>query len=675
MSRFYRIPAIVFLTLAFAASAKSEVVLQPHIEVELVSDVASVGPNADFSVAFRIRPDSKWHVYWENPGASGEPLKAAWTLPKEVQVGELRLPVPERLPVGSLVNYGYGEEILWIAPAKNRKADGSVDLRAKLSWLVCQDICIPGHADLSISLPVASESKPSAWKERFDEARKKLPETSSAIATSLRADGDGVWVLGLSGLPVAATEVKSAYFFPRDPNWIEASARQSFAIENIGLSIRAKKAALDTPVVTRSGVLRLDTDRGVRGFEIDFAPAGGGTGAAAQAILFALLGGIILNLMPCVFPVLCIKVLNFAETANQGSKKAWGHAAAYTGGILISFWALAGTLITLRAGGQQLGWGFQLQSPLFLAVICLLLLGMSLNLLGAFEIEGAWSGAGQHLAARKGYGGSFFSGMLATIVATPCTAPFMGTAVAFALTQPGWIAWSIFTSLGLGLAIPYVLLSVFPAAARLLPRPGAWMITLKQAMAFPLLATVVWLVWVFGLQTSTDTVALLLGCLLQFSFVLWAYGRTRRYPWLRLVVVVLVATGSMFWLSKNLTKAVAEPGATSGQWKPFTRTALDEALASGKPVFVDFTAAWCITCKINERVAIEVDSVRKKFEEKHVTLLKADWTNQNEEISRELEKHGRNGVPLYLLYSAGGEPTILPQLLTPDLVIQALDKI
>jgi thiol:disulfide interchange protein DsbD len=357
------------------------------------------------------------------------------------------------------------------------------------------------------------------------------------------------------------------------------------------------------------------------------------------------------------------------------------HGFVYSGGVMVCFWALSGALLLLRASGQQLGWGFQLQSPVFLALLCFLLLGMALNLMGLFEIGTTWMGIGQGLAAREGYAGSFFSGALAVVVATPCTAPFMGTAMGFALVHSAGVAFAVFTALGAGLSFPYVLLSGFPQLTRRLPRPGAWMVTFKQLMSFPLLATVVWLLWVLGIQTDLTTVVRVLAAMLGVALGLWSYGKPSRFPRFHvaassLLVVLAVAIG-VRGMKTSAGPMVASQEAGADQWTDFSETNLTKALASGRPVFINFTAAWCITCQVNERLVFEAPSVKQKFTQKKVWLMKGDWTNQNDEIAKRLEKYGRDGVPLYVLYRAGqsADPAVLPQVLTPDGLVQELDKL
>ncbi len=396
-----------------------------------------------------------------------------------------------------------------------------------------------------------------------------------------------------------------------------------------------------------------------------------------EAGVLAFLGGLILNLMPCVFPVLCLKVLSFAQMGGAQKKKIFYHAGAYTLGILVSFWILAGTLIALRAGGQALGWGFQLQSPSFLAALSFLLVAMALNLFGVFEVGGSWTGAGQGLAGKEGAAGAFFSGVLATVVATPCTAPFMGTAMGYALTQPAVFALGIFTFLGLGLAFPYLLLSVSPALTNRLPRPGSWMVVFKQAMAFPLLLTALWLLSVLALQSSLDTVFQILAALILFSFGLWVWGLSSSKQMGRRAFAILCVGLSFYWVAQEIRRPHMKVTGEhkEGGWSPYSESDLQAALARGQGVFIDFTAAWCISCQVNEHVALSVPRVMEAFAAKNIMLVKADWTNQDDAITKKLESFERNSVPLYVYYPPGNatKPVILPQILTPEIVLGVLN--
>ncbi|MDZ7764109.1 MAG: thioredoxin family protein [Melioribacteraceae bacterium] len=405
------------------------------------------------------------------------------------------------------------------------------------------------------------------------------------------------------------------------------------------------------------------------------------------AIIFAFIGGVILNLMPCVLPVLSIKIMGFVNQAGEDKKKILNHGLMFTLGVLISFWVLAGALVALRAGGQELGWGFQLQSPEFIIVLSVFLFLFALNLFGVFEIGTSLMSVGAKTANQSGAFGAFMTGVTATVVATPCTAPFMGTALGFALAQPALITMFIFTSLALGMALPYLLLAIFPNWLKYLPKPGGWMETLKQFMGFPLAATVIWLAWVLGLQTGSDGVAALMIALLLASLGAWIYGKWGTFGRKnsvklisRLATIILVSSGLFFGITNAETNvntgSILNNKVDGVQWEKFSQAKVDELRKQGIPVFIDFTAAWCLTCQVNERVAINTKAVVEKLEEKNVVALKADWTSRDDEITRALEKFGRNSVPLYVLYSENfDEPMVLPEVLTSSIVLDALNKI
>ena len=408
-----------------------------------------------------------------------------------------------------------------------------------------------------------------------------------------------------------------------------------------------------------------------------------------KALLFAFLGGLILNLMPCVFPILSIKILGFVQQAGEEKQKIRNHGLIFGLGVLVSFWVLSGLLLLLRAGGEGLGWGFQLQSSGFIVFLVFLLFVLALNLLGVFEIGTSIIGVGGKISRKSGYGGSFFSGVLATIVATPCTAPFMGAALAYALSQPPINSFMVFTSLALGMALPYILLSFFPALLKLLPKPGAWMESFKQFMAFPLFATIIWLLWVLGLQSGTENIAKLLMGLLGAGIACWIFGKWGSYsrtPKTRTIAtflaLVFFIAGCWLAIPKVVEKPLGEnksEGKISEwglEWEPFSEEKVNELLAEGKPVFIDFTAAWCLTCQANKVVVFNSDEVIQRFKNKGIVPVKADWTNRNSEITMALAAYGRSGVPLYVVYNGKGDsPKILPEVLKPSIVLNAFDEL
>lgn len=676
-----------FLATLFSAllgfSLHAQVVQRPHTQVELVASTHQVRAGQTLLVGLRIKAEEHWHTYWRNPGDSGEATKIEWKLPAGFAAGPILWPPPERIPVPPLVNFGYsGETFLLTEMAVGARPAGAKEatLRAQASWLVCRDVCIPGKADLTLVLPwTEGKTTETRWYGELDRVRtsipSEMPQWKSEVAVTAKD-----FRLTLHG---PAGSLTGAEYYPFSETLIQNAADQKVTVTGDKIvveTIRSQFADEGEPKPQdMEGIVLL---KGAQPTAILVAPQiQKQMGLFWEALLFAFLGGLILNLMPCVFPVLCLKVLSFAEMAGAARRKAVHHSGAYTMGILVSFWVLAGTLIALRAAGQELGWGFQLQSPVFLCALVFLLTGFSLNLLGVFEIGDSLMGVGQKWASREGWAGTFFSGVLATVVATPCTAPFMGTAVGYALSQPAALSLAIFTSLGLGLAAPYVVFSLFPKLTQRLPRPGAWMVIFKQLMAFPLLLTAWWLVSVLALQTSLTALFQVLLALILFSMGLWIYGLKVRSRYTRLALAALFVLVPIGW-SLTSVHGVPVGNLTEGKkesdgWLAYSNAALEQARASGNPVFIDFTAAWCITCIVNERVALNTEVVRARFAEKKVVLFKADWTNQDKEISQKLESFGRNGVPLYVLYPPGpkSEARILPQILTPETVLTALDAL
>ena len=668
----------------------------PKVSVTLLGEAASIEPGASFWVGIRQRIAPGWHTYWTNPGDSGEPPTVDWALPAGWTAGPLVFPQPERVPVGPLMSYGYTDEVVLLtrltAPA-GLPPGGPVTLRGRAAWLVCEKICIPEEADVTLTLPVAAgKPAPGPGASAIEQARRAVPSPSPWPA-SLRATPETVTV-SVAAPGLRSDRIAEAFFLPGRWGVIDHAAPQEVTIGRDGITLRAARGLLpEGPSADLEGVLvireRLDQGLVSEAFAIT-AVAGGGSGPSLSllaAIGLALSGGLILNLMPCVLPVLSIKALSLVAHGDGSPGVTRGHGLAYTGGVLVCFAGLAGALLALRAGGAQIGWGFQLQSPLVVTVLAYVLFTLALSLSGLLVIGGRLTGMGQGLAARPGYAGSFFTGALATVAATPCTAPFMGAAVGFALTQPPAAALLVFEALGLGLALPFLALSLVPAWRRLLPRPGAWMARLSQALAFPLYASVAWLVWVVSRQAGPDGVALVLVGLLLIAFGAWLYraahGAAPR--WRRVATgfalasaAVAIALAPLAAASPPATTAAGAPAGAA--WEPFSPARLAELRAQGKPVFVNFTAAWCITCLVNERVALRGPAVTEAFARHGVVYLKADWTSRSGEIASILGSFGRSGVPLYVVYPARAgrvtapEPRVLPQILSEGTIIEAFDK-
>lgn len=679
------------------------------VQAELVAEPRAIEPGRPFTVGIRLRMAEHWHTYWRNPGDSGLATEIAWTLPPGFSAGPIQWPSPSRIPIGPLVNYGYEDEttlLVEITPPADFGGAKSVELKALVNYLVCERECIPGEAHLSTKVPTASPGQggdDSASRYIFEAARASLPVPFEGDVTLRQGEG-GELLLRLEGGQLASAEVSSAYFFPAEETAIEAAAPQVLAADRAGLSLSLRRSpAASGPVPDMlAGVLAVEEKTGDavarRSFQIGSMPAAtAGSGAAAVsapkpaeadvsapamlwAAFFAFLGGLVLNLMPCVFPVLSIKVLSLVEYSGRSRASIRAAGFAYAAGVVASFLALAGLLLALRAGGREVGWGFQLQSPALVLALAFLLFCVGLSLSGIAEFGVSIAGRAGALKERSGLSGSFLTGILAALVATPCTAPFMGAAVGYAVTAPVPVALAVFAALGLGLAAPFLILTLRPSLLFLLPRPGAWMNTLKQFLAFPVYATVAWLLFVLAQQVDANALlgALIGLVLLAFGFWCWRLAAERdglvRRLGRGLAVLALCGVVAIGWLATGERAAGVTASAEAGQ-ESFSQARLDQLRAEGRPVFLNMTAAWCITCLVNERAVLSRAAVRDALEDRGIVYLKGDWTNRNPEITRLLERHGRNGVPLYVLYPPRGEPVVLPQLLTQAGVLETLAQV
>ena len=688
LNRMLALAGLVAL-LSWGARAEGPPVPADLVKAELVAEVASIAPGTTLWVDLHLVVKPGWHVYWQNPGDSGLPTSIDWKVPQGFSPGPINWPVPEHFVQNGIGNYGYTGTVDLLVPiaVPNASAAGQLALfQAEASWLTCSDICIPGGQKLSLSLPVAASSAPDpATAQLFAAARRHVP-APAPFETRFASTGS-YFRLVVPASAVAEMRNPTGMFFPVKESLIDAAAKVRTERNSDGLAILLSKAsdALSAQT-TLDGVLSLRGEDGTeRAYEISAnpapaAPVGGGI-VWWQALLLAFVGGVVLNAMPCVFPIFSLKLLSVAQQAHGHKSERVSHGLAYTAGILVSFAALGIALLALRAGGNAIGWGFQLQSPVFVAVLAYLLFAMGLSLSGVAGFDGALAGVGGRLATRSGLAGTFFTGVLATIVATPCTAPFMGAATGFALIAPPAIAIGVFLALGLGLAAPYLAASLTHRWQRILPKPGRWMDFLKQLLAFPLYGTVAWLLWVLIQEVGPgDALGALFGLVLT-GFAVWIYGQTRlAAPVGRLLGMGLAAAGSVaaIVLAVSLTGSAPAKSAGLGDrlpYEPFTPQRLAALETAGKPVFVNLTASWCVTCLINERVALDSDAVRQAFVERGIVPLKGDWTSQNPEITKFLQQFGRSGVPLYLLYSGkGGDPIMLPQILTASSVLDAISK-
>jgi thiol:disulfide interchange protein DsbD len=602
--------------------------------------------------------------------------------------------VPERFSYGPVIGYGYEHEVLLpvtIDVAAELRVGATVTLAAHATWLVCSDICVPEEADIAVSLPVgATREADRVWADAFATTLARAPALNP-FRTSVGIVGDQFVLHVATG---DATYLRDVAFFPLDQGAIDDAAPQRVIADVEGLTVTMERDTTKPPAAALNGVL-VFTDSAVESgaatrailiaAPIDLRVNGAfPRPGIIVALLLAFVGGVVLNLMPCVLPILSVKVLALVEQSHAGPREARMQGVAYTAGVLTSFAVIAAVLMALRAAGAEVGWGFQLQSPLFVGFLIYLLFAVALNLSDVFSIGSRQAGVGTDLGSRPGYAGSFLSGTLATLVATPCTAPFMASAVGFAVTQPWYVSLAVFEALGLGFALPYLAAAFSPGLRRFLPKPGIWMVRLKQFLAFPVYGTAVWLVFVLSNEAGELAASTVLTGVVLIAFAAWLYdatwssqGRWRGSAVGVSLAAVLAAIGLLALVDSGVrSRATQTAGDSDPPWQPFSRERLDELRSEGTPVFIDFTAAWCITCKLNERIALGDAAVRRGFVNAGVAMLRADWTRQDPEITRELEANGRAGVPLYLFYpkpkltGQRPSPIVLPQILTADSILR-----
>lgn len=680
----------------------------PNVRVELIAQNKALTPQAKNTLAIVFHHEPGWHTYWRMPGEAGLPTSFSFVTPNGFQAHTPSFPLPERFLTSGLVTYGYGGETIFpfLLDVPRRTAFGSRQtVTVNVSFLACKDVCVPGEASASIRLPVAVRPDPGPNAARIQAAERLIPEvvanehvTATIEENRLRID-----------VPAQTGKIaESLTFFPLAADAMDIKVEPVLRRHEDGsseLHLRAADVFAGAPRETLDGLLIADGGPGKGGWAVEMsipvtkgvveplpatAAAAGNTASQAgldspqgpsltawTAVAFALLGGLILNLMPCVFPVLSLKLLQLVEGAKKG-EPLLAHGFVFTGGVLTTMLLLSGTLLALRSAGMALGWGFQLQSPWVIALLMLLFAAITLNLAGLFEFTAGSSLGGVAMAKnpKKGLRSSFLTGMLAVIVASPCTAPFMGAALGFAVTQPALEALAVFLALGFGMALPWLLLCLIPGWAAWLPKPGPWMDTFRKVMAVPMALALVWLAWVLSRQVSTAGLLLAVADVAALGISLWLFGRRQwgkpASPVL-MAGTALIAVASVFVIGSGVVSEAAQRE-TSGRWAPWSDEAVETALASGRPVFVDFTAAWCVTCQANKVAVLNTDAVTKALDEGNFVTLEGDWTNRDERISEVLARYGRTGVPLYLVYSPSGEVTVLPELLTGDTVVEALRK-
>jgi thiol:disulfide interchange protein DsbD len=684
----------VFLALAAFASGLTA----QHVTASLVATEASVQSGRPITVAIRLEHEAHWHTYWLNPG-TGYPTSIAWQLPPGWTAGEIQWPSPRiiRDSKGNITGNGY-EGVTYLpitlTPPVDLKPGESVALSAQVDWLMCADVCIPGDARVALTLPIRAEPPTPATGHGAEAAASlhSLPDTVPGWAITATRSGALTTLSLTAGAEAPVKDPANLWFFAAD-GFIQYDKPQNVrrgAAGEILLDLPISDSA-DQTIARLTGVLTSSgswlAGGALPGLRIDVplvaaaippsALSANATPAASTSLLgtlaLAFVGGLILNLMPCVFPVLGIKILGFVNQSGNNRRLITLHGVAFTVGVLLSFWALAGALAVLRAGGDQLGWGFQLQSPAFVFALAGVMLVFALSMSGVFEFGLGATGVGANLQMKDGYSGSFFTGVLATVVATPCSAPFLAPALGAALALPTAESFVVFTAIALGLSVPYLLLSIFPQAVKVLPRPGAWMETFKQAMAFPLYATVGYLVWVLAGQTTESGLLMTLLGLTVIAMAAWLYGRYHapgstggRMRFGLIGGLALLTVGG--WL--GWPRAAAP---TDLVWEAWSPERVAELRAQGRTIYVDFTARWCATCQTNKKVVFSSAEVLATFADRNVVALKADWTNQDARITAELAKWNRSAIPFNLVYRADRpEPQVLPELLTPQIVLDAL---
>ncbi|HEX7154343.1 MAG TPA: thioredoxin family protein [Thermoanaerobaculia bacterium] len=700
--------AALFVASFVASAVHGAVVSTPHVNAELLLEKTSVAPGESFDVALRMRMKDGWHTYWKHPGDSGEPTSLGWNLPPGLTAGDIQWPYPQKISLAPLTTYGYEGEVMLLVPfkaASDAKPGTTARVTADAYWMVCEKVCIPEEVTLALDVPIGqgpvAPSEPAA--SAFATTRAKLP-VPAADWNITASEQDQRFVLRIDPPQGVAVDGNVQFFAASGP-LIEYSAPQPASVEGGIVTMKLVRSPYVTGKPQRINGVLLAAKGGPGGgpaafeFDVPFstptaaaapATAAAATTAVPPTLLFALAlafaGGVILNLMPCVFPVVSLKILGFVQSAGDDPRRVRAHGLTFAAGVLVSFWALAGLLLALRAAGEEIGWGFQLQSPGFVAAMAFLLFGLGLSLAGVVEIGTPLTRIGG-AAGSSGHRASFMNGVLATVVATPCTAPFMGAALGYAMTESAGTSMLIFTALGAGMAAPYVALSAWPALLRFLPRPGAWMERFRQFTAFPLFATVAWLAWVFGHQTGNDGVLRLLLGLTLLALGLWIWGQwvtlsaAERTKWTARTAAAAFIVGGLVFAATSAPTATAAASSSSAAegiaWEVYSEARVAEHRAAGRPVFIDFTAAWCLTCKVNERVAFSSNEVQQLVKARNIAMLKADWTSKDPAITRALAGFGRSGVPLYVLYEAdpAAQPRLLPEILSPGILVNALSEV
>lgn len=693
------------LSLLLASVVHAVPVKADHTTVELLAESQAIVPGESFDVAVRFVLEPHWHIYWKNPGASGLAPEITWSLPDGITAGEIQWPAPERIPLADMVNYGYEEEAMFIVTmqaADTFAVGDEVTLGAELFWLICKEMCLPGDATLELTLPVAAESSIGDEGAAFSQARSQQARLDSPWKTSAYV-ADSSLVLVIEGADIPS----DLYFYAESEGQVDPNGAQAVsypAPDRAELHLPMDAPFFEDQPTEMTGILQTGSSAWYVSAEIGEAAAVVRAGQALAAVepvgfeqhllalglpgflALAFLGGFILNIMPCVLPVLSLKVFSLLKHAGQARRDALRHGLAYTAGVVLSFLALAGLLFALRAVGERIGWGFQLQSPGFVVVLSAVFFLFALNLMGLFELGGGLIGADASIAKRNDTLGSFGMGVLAAVVGAPCMGPLVAGVSGLAVQASVTTGLLIFGMMGLGLASPFLLLSVFPRLVGFLPKPGLWMESFKQGMGFLLFAAVIFLALVSGRQGGVDAVVVLLVVVLLCSIAAWIFGRwgapvrSVRSRWIaKLLSLGLIAVALTYGVRSTrlaYDRFVDAPLVADemGQWGAWSSEKVDSLLAEGQPVFVDFTAAWCLICQVNKKVALRTEATAALFEEKGIVALTGDWTRYDPEITDALESFGRSGVPLYVLYTPDGEVEVLPQSLTVGTIRDAVEK-
>jgi thiol:disulfide interchange protein DsbD len=726
-------PVILTIAIASGAVAQSG---PPHTHVSLVADVRGILPGGSFTVGVLMKMDPGWHTYWKNPGETGLPTQIRWDIPEGFVAGPVRWPLPHKYTdSGDILYYGYAEENMLLVPftaPASLPPGTAVTLKAKVTWLECEKTCVPGEARLRTTLPVVTGQSSPDNAGLFTTFGKQVPlpmgtDGDISVATATRKNEVNIRLSAGGAVEFVTSGPGSPDFYPEESgDLLPGRTAVSAAPKQIAMTVPLTATQPVTQAVTVRGTLlyalaggalhagvieisvppesvSVGTTSGTpagsildRNFEI--SRTSGGTQPLILYLFFAFLGGLLLNIMPCVLPVIALKVFGLVKMAGDRPARIRGLGFSFAAGILASFLALAMVVIILQLAGQQVGWGFQFQEPRFVIAMAALVFAFGLSLFGVFEINlpgSAVMGISSAVAHQKGsgYSASFGEGVFATVLATPCTAPFLGSALGFAFAQPWWVILLIFTCVAAGMAIPYVVLTARPAWIRFLPKPGAWMVSAQQFMGFLMMATLLWLLYILGKQMGMEAVIWTGAFLLTVGFACWLIGKfatlaaSRRAYWLTwIAAVLLVGGGYLLFLVSALdintaieVESSGIPAAAAGrgiEWKQFSLAGLEEDLKGDRPVFLDFTAEWCLTCKVTEKTGLDAKEVIERFHAQNVLAVRADWTNRNPHITRLLSKFGRSGVPLYVIFPPGrsGTPIVLPEVITRGIVLEGLDK-